>query len=96
MSGTGGIIGGFAGGYMTQNLESEYVFYVTAILGLLVLASGFLMKPHLEAGSEDVILMTFTERSKMIFKEVWAGLKLREMYRSVIFFILLGLIVPNF
>ena len=40
--------------------------------------------------------MSLCKRSKLNLKEIWQGFKIRELYRSVIFFLLLGAVIPSF
>jgi len=39
---------------------------------------------------------SFVKQTKFIFGEIWTALKLREFYRSIIYFCLLGLVIPSF
>ena len=94
--GVGGILGGVLGGELTYVGALDYVFYVIGLLGFLVALSGCMMNRNLEQGSEKVINMSLCERTKVNLVDIKNGFKIRELYRSVIFFLLLGAVIPSF
>ena len=96
MYGVGGVVGSGAGGLATQYGYSEYVFYSLGAIGLIVALTGFLMSSRLEASAEFIVNMTLCERIKLNFREIKKGFKVREFHRAVIFFMLLGALVPSF
>ena len=70
---------------MLDNLSPSFVFYVAAFIGLLITITAFMTSPKLEEGSQDIINMSFWERTKLNFREVWSGFKIRPLFRLVLF-----------
>ena len=66
------------------------------MVGFLIVLSGCLMNSNLEQGSEKIISMSLWQRTKVNLVEIKNGLKIRELYRSVLFFLLLGAVIPSF
>jgi len=58
MLGLGGIIGGVAGGLITQYFSSYLVFYIFGVIGFLIALSGFMMSSDIEADQITVIQMS--------------------------------------
>ena len=94
--GIGGVLGGVVGGELTYLGELDYVFYLMGILGFMVALSGCMMNSNLEQGSEKVINMSLCERTKVNLVDIKNGFQIRELYRSVFFFLLLGAVIPSF
>lgn len=90
------MLGGIIGGELTYLGMNDICFFIMGFLGFLVAVSGCMMNANLEQGSEKIISMTLCERSKLNLTEIWQGFKIRELYRSVIFFLLLGAVIPSF
>ena len=67
-----------------------------ALFGGMIAMSGICMSMELERGSEGVINMGLWRRTKFVFKEVWTGLQIRELYRAVIFYTIMGCVIPNY
>jgi len=53
--GLGGILGGVAGGVLTQYGNSHWIFYIFGSLGFAIMISGFLMSNSIEADQLEVI-----------------------------------------
>ena len=96
MLGVGGICGGVAGGLITQYSNTMYVFYIYGFLGFLIALSGFLMRSEIESDQFAVINMSLTQRVKQNWTDIKIGFKVKELWRSFIFFFLLGCLVPTF
>ena len=94
--GIGGIIGGVAGGLITQYWNTHFVFYIYGTMGLLIFISGCAMSSAIEADQIGVINMGLCERIKTNFNEIKIGFRVKELWRSFIFFFLLGCLVPTF
>jgi len=94
--GLGGCLGGVIGGELTFLSMNAICFFIMGILGFLVALSGCMMNANLEQGSEKIISMTLCQRSKVNLVEIWHGFQIRELYKSVIFFLLLGAVIPSF
>ena len=96
MLGLGGIIGGVSGGLITQFTDTHYVFYIFGIMGFLIMVAACLMDSAIEAEQLGVINMSLCNRVSTNFSDIKTGFKVRELTRSVIFFLLLGCLVPTF
>ena len=81
---------------MTYIGALDYVFYTMGTLGFLVGISGLMMNTNLEQGSEKIIEMSLCARTKLNLVEIKNGFKIKELYRSVLFFLLLGAVIPSF
>lgn len=94
--GVGGVVGSLAGGFLTQYNATRWCFLIASIVGFLISFSGFLMDKQLEQDSDALVSMSLRQRSKKVFFEVANGLKTKELHSSVLFFILMGCMVPSF
>ena len=90
----GGTIFGIYGGFMLDDFSPSFVFYVTAFLGLLITINAFMTSPKLEEGAEEIINMGCCERTKLTFKEIWTGFKIKPLFRLVIFNLIFCGFVP--
>ena len=72
------------------------VFYIFGTMGLLIFISGCSMSSEIEADQMTVISMSLWERIKTNFSEIKVGFRVKELWRSFIFFFLLGCLVPTF
>ena len=96
MLGLGGIIGGVSGGLITQYTDTHYVFYIFGLMGFLIMVAACCMDSAIEAEQLGVINMSLCNRISTNFSDIKTGFKVRELTRSVIFFLLLGCLVPTF
>lgn len=96
MVGLGGGLGGLIGGYLTQQNLTDIIFFIMATLGFFVSLSACLMSSSVEQGSEAVIQMGLIQRTTSNFRDICKGFGVRELYRSVLFFLILGAIIPSF
>ena len=94
--GLGGIFAGVAGGIITQYYNTLWIFYIFGFMGFLIALSGFLMSAEIEADQMGVINMSLGERVKKNCSDIKTGFKVKELWRSFIFFFLLGCLVPTF
>ena len=85
-----------AGGLITQYWNTHFVFYIYGTMGLLIFISGCAMSSAIEADQIGVINMGLCERIKTNFNEIKIGFRVKELWRSFIFFFLLGCLVPTF
>ena len=90
MLGIGGIIGGVSGGLITQYANAHYVFYIFGLMGFLIMIAACSMDNAIEAEQLGVINMSLCNRVSTNFSDIKTGFKVRELTRSVIFFLLLG------
>ena len=54
------------------------------------------MGKNLDASAEEVINMSLCERIKHNYREIKNGFKIREFHRAVLYFLILGALVPSF
>lgn len=94
--GLGGIVGGVSGGLITQYYDTHIIFYIFGFLGFLIMLSGLAMSKEIEADQLTVIQMSLSARVKQNCADIKTGFKVRELWRSFIFFFLLGCLVPTF
>ena len=92
----GGIVFGVLGGFMLDNLSPSFVFYVTAFLGLLITINAFMTSPKLEEGAKHIIKLSLWERTKLNFREIWSGFKIRPLFRLALFNLIFCGIVPKY
>ena len=50
----------------------------------------------LEEGAKEIISMGFVQRTKTNAKEIWYGLKIRPLYRCIIFFFIFSGVIPSY
>ena len=96
MYGFGGVVGSLIGGEITKSFDPHYAFYVISMFGFLISITGIMLSSSLENSDQSIINMTFYKRACQVCKEVWKGLKIRELNRSILFFILMGCVIPSF
>lgn len=96
MLGLGGIFGGILGGVITMYYDTLLIFYIFGLLGFLIMISGLAMSKEIEAEQMSVIEMSLSSRVKQNFADIKTGFKVKELWRSFLFFFLLGCLVPTF
>ena len=94
MYGIGGIAGSMFAGYTTQNDCNELTFIALATVGLLIAIVGCTMSMSLESSSEFIINMTLMDRIRQNFRDIKTGFKIKEFHRAILFFVILGILVP--
>lgn len=92
----GGTIFGLAGGFLLDSVSPSFVFYITAALGLIISINGFFTSPKLEQGDMKIINMSFCSRTKLNFREIYQGFKIRPLWRTIVFFFIFSGIVPSY
>ena len=65
-------------------------------MGFLIMVSGYLMNSDIEAEQISIIQMSLGQRVKQNFSDIKTGFKVKELWRSFLFFFLLGCLVPTF
>ena len=94
--GIGGALFGILGGFFLESLSASFVFYMVAGLGLLITINGLFIPMVLEEGAKEIINMGFWQRTKTNAKEIWYGLKIRPLYRCIIFFFIFSGVIPSY
>ena len=72
------------------------MFYIYGFLGFMIAISGFYMSSAIEEEHQSVINLTIGHRIKQNYADIKTGFRVRELWRSSIFFFLLGCLVPSF
>ena len=72
------------------------IFFSLAGVGLALSLVGCCMSKKFDICNEEVINMTLCRRIKYNFVEIKNGFKIKEFHRAVIYFVLLGALVPTF
>ena len=80
--GLGGIFGGLAGGVITQYYDTLWIFYIFGCIGSLIMISGCLMDPNIEAEQSSVINMRLCSRVKQNFSDIKMGFRVKELQRA--------------
>lgn len=81
---------------MLEELSSSFVFYLTAGLGIIISVVGFFTSSKLEESAQQIIAMTLKDRTKMTFKEIWYGLKIKQARNMIIFIIISRGFIPSY
>ena len=76
--------------------DTHLIFYIFGLLGFLIMISGLAMSKEIEAEQMSVIEMSLSSRVKQNFADIKTGFKVKELWRSFLFFFLLGCLVPTF
>jgi hypothetical protein len=103
--GLGGTVGCLIGGFVLSGTDpvtnaptgNPYVcIFIQGCFSVLIALSGFLIDKKLEENQAELREMTFRQRSSFVLKEVKQGLKLKEMYSTIIFYLVIVATVPKF
>ena len=96
MSGVGGVAGALLGGEITKNMTPYWAFYIISVSGMIMACLGLLMDKSVENINSELISMSFRRRAKLVLREVWKCLRLEELNRAVLFFLIMSFVVPSF
>ena len=91
----GGVIGSLCGGYITEYIDPRWAYAVMAVFGFAVMTAGILMDSHLEQDSNALINASLKERSLENLRNVWKGVKLKQLWQTMLFFVILGATLPS-
>ena len=94
MYGLGGIVGSLLGGYLTENEQERWCFALRAFLGFTISGVAMMIDKSLENDPSELINASVMARTKSNMKDICHGLKEPALYRSIIFFIILGAVIP--
>ena len=95
LAGAAGVLGYIVGGKMSDSDLAWECFFVTAALGVILAVVGCFLNRDIERQEDDVVSMPACERLKFIFTEICKGLKVRELYCTFLYFMIMGTI-PQF
>jgi len=96
MSGFGGVAGALMGGEITRMSKPFWAFYIISVSGMIMGCLGLTMDKSVESINDDLIKMNFSRRARLVLREVWKGLRLVELNRAVLFFLIMSFVVPSF
>ena len=94
--GLGGIFGSILAGMAVTYAEGSHLFYATAIIGGLLFLIGLILPKTVEGTSHQTVRMSLCERTSHNFREIKQGFQIRELWRTLLFFMIEGAIVPSF
>ena len=97
--GLGGACGSLVGAYITEYSHPRWAFLIYSFLGLIVMALGAMLDPSVEmeaASDEGKAKPQLLENLKRSASQVRAALRLEEIYRVILFFLLCGVTGPTF
>ena len=93
----GGLICAYISGKSLEAGLPELMFWITGLLGILILILAFLLNPKLEEQNAEVIKMPCCARVCKILREVFcSGFKVRPLVRVLVFIILMTVMTPAF
>ena len=92
----GGAVFGAIGGFLLDEVDPSIVFYITSLLGALIVINGLCTSPKLEESAEAIIKMSLGDRTRLTFRETWQGLKIKPLLRCTIFFFIYCSFVPSY
>lgn len=98
--GVGGSLACLAAGWLTTQWPygggARITYGVSAIFCLILGLSGPCIDKKLEENQTEMVNMAFWPRTKFVFKELGEGLKIKELYTSLIYQMVIGCLVPQF
>lgn len=98
--GIGGTTGCLTAGIILniwQNGDGARLCYaISALFPLILGISGPFIDKTLEENQTEMVKMKLWPRIKFVFKEVGEGLKIKELYTTLIFQMVLSSVVPSF
>lgn len=102
MYGVGGTISCvFAGWWTTiwggpHGVGARLCYGLTAVFVAILGCAGPFINKELEANQTEMVQMSFWPRTKFVFSEIGEGLKIKELYTSIIYQCILICVVPSF
>ena len=96
MVGFGGVVGSLAGGYLTEYGLEKWCFGAKGCIGFLIMVVACKMSKEIEKDPDELVTCSLLTRTKSNAKDVWKGIKLPELYKSVGYFMLMGIFIPSF
>ena len=96
MFGVGGTLFGILGGFLLEHTSAKVIFFVTAVLGLILGISGFALDSNLEHCSNEIIQMSLWARIKLNSSQIKEGFTIQELRNTITFMFLFASVVPNF
>jgi len=98
--GVGGTIGCFTAGIILNIWPNgggaRLCYAISALFPLILGLSGPFIDKTLEENQTEMVKMKLWPRIKFVFKEVGEGLKIKELYTTLIFQMVLSSVVPSF
>mmetsp|Transcript_13088 Transcript_13088/g.22088 ORF Transcript_13088/g.22088 Transcript_13088/m.22088 type:complete len:291 (+) Transcript_13088:622-1494(+) len=95
------MFGSLLGGFMTEYFHPSYSFLLYSLFGLVVMLLGFNLDPEAEedvtaAEDEKGRKRAFLEEVRHNLSQIRGAIKLPEVYQTLVFFLLVGLVEPSF
>lgn len=92
----GGILGSLFGGYLTETGQDSWCFALRALIGFLISGVALTMDSSLEKESDERINASFKSRCKSNYDDIKKGIQLPELWQSLLFFVIMGALIPSF
>jgi MFS family permease len=92
----GGLLFGTAGGIILEKFHERYVFVLVGILGFLILIVSIKLDPELEEANKEIGKMGLCERVKTVFGGIKEGLRVKALFRILLYMVLLNVLTPGF
>lgn len=98
--GIGGTIACLLGGWWLTiwpgGFGAQLSYALTAVFVAVLGISGPFLNPKLEENQKEMVQMSFWPRTKTVFSEIGQGLKIKELYTTLIYQTILTCVVPTF
>ena len=96
MYGIGSTAGSLTAAFYLDTLQTtRYFYFICSAIGFATFINGILLSMEIEAGGEHIAKMAFCDRAKKNGREIWQGLKIRELHREILYICLMGALIPN-
>ena len=90
------MLGFLAGGFLTEYDFARQAFLVMALLGIVISITACRLDKKLEEGVKETTSMSCWSRTKFNFSMIKESFKTRELARSLMFFTILGVVIPRY
>jgi MFS family permease len=98
--GIGGTVACLIAGWLTTKWEdgggARITYAMAAVFTLILGLSGPCIDKKLESNQTEMVQMSFWPRTKLVFHELGEGLRIKELYTSLIYQMVIGCLVPQF
>jgi len=78
-----------------NNLGYKYCYLIPAVIGAGLASTAFFIKKDID-GDSRVIDMNFRKRVDFNLKLVRNGLKLKQLWQTLVFYLIIAFLTPNF
>ena len=79
MYGLGASVGSIFASFITEYINPKWCYVITAVLGVMISIIGICMPMSIEKAKQAVTAMSFCDRFKKNSREIWQGVKMKEL-----------------